>query len=141
MTDRNMIGRILACGLFIAVLGITRCGFVEQQKLPQNNAIWAESLYFRGARPTSGEVLTESHIERYANTLKKNKVKYAFIFSGPYGIDGRLPFYAFSETAINSVKRFKHYYPDIVILPWIGGIQNKTVHLGDSLWEKNAIAD
>jgi hypothetical protein len=137
-----MITRVIVyTSLSILFLGFIQCNSKKKQKLPQNNAIWAESLYFRGFKPTGGENLTEAHIERYAHTLKKNNVKYVFIFSGPYGTDGHLPAYAFSDIAINSVERFKHYYPEIIILPWIGGIQNKTVYLEDSLWVKNALAD
>ena len=32
-------------------------------------------------------------------------------------------------------------YPEIKILPWVGGVQNKTVHLERTEWIKNAIAD
>jgi len=35
----------------------------------------------------------------------------------------------------------KKYYPEIVILPWVGGVQNKTVYLDDSTWVSNAIND
>ena len=83
----------------------------------------------------------------YSNTSKnffiskKNNIKYTYIFAGPFDTEGFLPSYSFSETAINSVKLLKHYYPEIVILPWIGGIQNKTVFLNDSLWVKNVIND
>ena len=47
----------------------------------------------------------------------------------------------FPDLAKNSVKKLKSYYPEIVILPWIGGVQNKTVYLGDSVWVKNALND
>lgn len=105
------------------------------------NAVWSESIYMRGQRPSTGEKLTEQHLVQYANTLRKNKLKYAYIFAGPYGVDGRLPEYAFSETAILSVNRLKELYPEVVILPWIGGLQNKTVYLGDSSWVCNALED
>ncbi len=107
----------------------------------QENAVWTESVYFRGHRPSTGELISNRNIEDYAQTVKENNVKYAYIFSGPFGIDGHLPGYAFSQTAINSVKHLKRLYPEIVILPWIGGLQNKTVYLGDSLWVANALKD
>lgn len=105
------------------------------------NAVWSESIYMRGQRPSTGEKLTELHVIEYVNTLRKNRIKYAYLFAGPYGVDGRLPEYAFSETAIYSVNLMKELYPGIVILPWVGGLQNKTVYLGDSLWVKNALED
>lgn len=107
----------------------------------QQNAVWTESIYLRGYKPSTGEKISNEHIKEYAETLKNNKVKYAYLFAGPYGEDGHLPEYAFSEIAINSVKILKGYYPEIVILPWVGGVQNKTVYLNDSLWVNNALVD
>jgi len=133
--------------LFFPFLVITLSfACTSQDKFPeglfgQENAVWTESIYFRGQKPSTGEKLTDQHIIDYAQTVKDNRIKYAYIFSGPYGIDGHLPEYAFSETAINSVKRIKALYPEIIILPWIGGLQNKTVYLGDSLWIENALED
>lgn len=137
-----MIKKAIIKSVFIfIILSLTNCSSQEKEKLGQQNAVWTESIYLRGYQPTTGEVLTEAHLKRYAETLKKNKVKYAYLFAGPYNKDGHLPDYTFSETAINSVRLLKKYYPEIVILPWVGGIQNKTVYLGDSLWVKNALAD
>jgi len=129
---------------FLIITLIFAC--TSQEKFPeglfgQENAVWTESIYFRGQKPSTGEKLTDQHIIDYAQTVKDNRIKYAYIFSGPYGTDGQLPEYAFSETAINSVKRLKALYPEIIILPWIGGLQNKTVYLGDSLWIENALED
>jgi len=129
---------------FLIITLIFAC--TSQEKFPeglfgQENAVWTESIYFRGQKPSTGEKLTDQHIIDYAQTVKDNRIKYAYIFSGPYGTDGHLPEYAFSETAINSVKRLKALYPEIIILPWIGGLQNKTVYLGDSLWIENALED
>ena len=107
----------------------------------QANSVWTESIYLRGYQPTTLEKLTDEHLKTYAETLKKNGVKYAYLFAGPYGEDGHLPDYAFSDVAINSIKQLKRYYPDIIILPWIGGVQNKTVYLGDPTWVAQAITD
>ena len=107
----------------------------------QNNAVWTESIYLRGFKPSTGEELTNQHIEDYANTLKRYEIRYAYLFAGPYLEDGCLPKYTFSETAKNSIKRIKKQYPGIVLLPWVGGVQNKTVYLDDSNWVRNAVAD
>ncbi|WP_192346758.1 O-antigen ligase family protein [Algoriphagus sp. Y33] len=107
----------------------------------QDNAIWTEGIYLRGENITTGEKLTDLHIIKYAKTLKKYHVKYAYLFAGPYKEDGHLPEYPFSKTAIRSVKLLKEHYPEIVILPWIGGVQNKTVYINDSSWVKNAVED
>lgn len=107
----------------------------------QNNAIWSESIYFRGHNPSTLKKLTPDDLYNYASTLKKYRIKYAYLFAGPYGDDGHLPAYAFSDTAISSVSKLKEYYPELIILPWVGGLQNKTVHLEDSVWVKNALED
>jgi hypothetical protein len=110
-------------------------------QLSQNNAIWAESIYLRGFNPTTGEKLTYNKIYDYAKILKANRIKYLYLFAGPFGIDGHIPEYPFSVEAIETVKTIKKLYPEIKILPWVGGIQNKTVYLDDSLWVKNALYD
>jgi len=107
----------------------------------QENSVWAESIYLRGYQPTTFEKLTDDHLKKYAETLKNNGVKYTYLFAGPYDETGHLPSYSFSNTAINSVRKLKEYYPEIVILPWVGGVQNKTVYLGDSTWVENALLD
>ncbi|MEO7693602.1 MAG: glycosyl hydrolase family 18 protein [Chryseolinea sp.] len=113
----------------------------DRIKLGQQNAVWTETIFFRGHSPTTGFALTDADIRQYASTLKTNNIKYSYIFAGPYGSDGHLPAYAFSETAIRSVKKLQEYYPEIVILPWVGGIQGKTVFLNDSSWVSNALND
>lgn len=107
----------------------------------QENSIWSESIYLRGFKPSTGQRLTAKHLEIYANTLKENRIKYAYLFSGPYDTSGHLPDYAFSDTAVNSVRVLKQINPELVILPWLGGVQNKTVYLGDSMWVENALND
>ena len=107
----------------------------------QENAIWTESIYLRGVKPSTGRKLTEEDLKIYAKTLKENGIKYAYLFAGPYKRDGHLNDYPFSDLAKNSIKSLRKYYPEIIILPWIGGIQNETVHLGDSSWVNNALHD
>lgn len=107
----------------------------------QNNAVWSEAIYFRGYRPSTKEPLTLDRLKKFAKTLKKNNIRYAYLFAGPYGEDGHLPAYAYSETAVKSVKLIQKYYPELIILPWIGGIQNKTVYLNDSVWVTRALED
>jgi hypothetical protein len=102
-------------------------------------ATWSRSIFFRGYSPTSGEALTFENIQDYANILKTNKIKYAYIFSGPYDLNGSLPDWAFSETARKSILEIKKFYPDIKILPWVGGVDGKTVNLKDSNWRTIAI--
>lgn len=114
---------------------------VKNQLFGQENAIWTESIYLRGYKPSNGKKLTKKDLKKYAQTLKKNNVRYAYLFAGPYQEDGHLPNYSFSKLAKKSVKQLKELYPQIVILPWIGGVQNKTVYLGDSIWVKNALND
>ena len=107
----------------------------------QENAIWTESIYLRGYKPSTGKKLSDNDLKKYANTLKNNNIKYAYLFAGPYQEDGHLPKYSFSKLARTSVNKLKSYNPELIVLPWIGGVQNKTVYLGDSIWVKNALED
>jgi len=109
--------------------------------LGQENAIWSESIFFKGYNPSTLQPLTDQYIRNFANQLKDNNIKYAYIFGGPFQKDGHLPGYIFSDTAKHSIQRLKELYPGLVVLPWIGGLENKTLFLHDSLWIKNAIAD
>ena len=126
---------------YISLTLLTNCTGENLKNLGQGNAVWSESVFFRGYYPSTLVELTEDIIIEHAETLKKNNIKYTYLFAGPFSEEGFIPDYAFSDFAINSVKRLKHYYPEIVILPWIGGLQNKTVFLDDSIWVENAIND
>lgn len=140
MKNNNIV--IFFVSFLAGYILLTNCASENTINLGQENAIWSESVYLRGYHPSAKHVrLTENDIIRHAETLKKNNIKYTYLFAGPFGSEGFLPDYAFSDTAINSVKLLKHYYPEIVILPWVGGIQNKTVFLDDSIWVKNALSD
>lgn len=130
---------IFAGYIFLTLL--TNCTSESIKNLGQENAIWSETVFFKGYYPSTQIKLTENHIIKHAETLKKNNIKYTYIFSGPFNTEGFLPNFAFSDTAINSVKLLKHYYPEVVILPWIGGLQNNTVYLDDSIWVQNALND
>ena len=107
---------------------------------PQHNAAWTRSLFFRGYAATSGEPLTMSDIKDFATTLKKNRIEYAYIFSGPFDKDGFLPDWAFSSQAIQSIQEIRKYYPEVKILPWVGGIQGRTVFIDNKSWRDNALA-
>lgn len=140
----NYISITLFNTILLSVLLITACTSFstdKNQKYGQENAVWTESIYLRGYKPSTGEKLSPAHVNRYAKTLKKNHFKYAYLFAGPYQSDGHLPAYAFSDTAVHTVNQLKELYPEIVILPWVGGIQNKTVYLDDSVWVQNALTD
>lgn len=107
----------------------------------KDNATWIKSSYFRGRDQNTKKGLTPKEIEELALRLKKNHIRYGYIFAGPYKSDGHLPDYAFSREAKESIAILKRTYPEIKILPWVGGVQNKTVHLERTEWIKNAIAD
>jgi hypothetical protein len=63
------------------------------------------------------------------------------MFAGPYDSNGHVPDYAFSRTALSSVAQLKKLSPELVLLPWLGGVVNRTVFLGNPEWVTNAVAD
>ncbi len=107
----------------------------------KENATWIRSLFFRGFDPITKKNLTVKDIENLATRLKKNNIRYAYIFAGPLDRFGHLPRYIFSQQARKSILDLKNIYPELKILPWIGGVQNKTVHLEKKEWVQNAIRD
>lgn len=127
--------------LLIFFLLLVSCDTKDAYAPGMENAVWAESVFLRGYHPADFSRLTDSDLIILASTLQSNNIRYAYLFAGPFGKDGLLPAYAFSDTAVQSVKTLQSLYPGIVILPWVGGIQNKTVFLNDSLWVKNALDD
>lgn len=132
-----------------AVIGITMivlsCSVSETggqlNHFGQNNAIWAESIYLRGFHPSTGEKLTDEHVIRYAKLLRDNHIKYVYLFAGPFDDNGNLPDFAYSDVAIRTVALLSSQYKELVVLPWVGGIQDKTVHLEDDHWRENALRD
>lgn len=113
----------------------------ESIRLGQENAAWSRSIFFRGFDPTTKEKLTNETLARFASDLERNGIRYAYIFSGPYQKDGHLPAYAFSARARKSVAFLKKAHPKLKILPWIGGVEGKTVFLEDAAWVKNSLHD
>lgn len=106
-----------------------------------NKILWTEGLYLRGYNIRDNQPITDDDIRSFALTLKTHKIKYAYLFAGPFNVDGTLPEYPFSARAQKSVALLKKLYPELKILPWIGGVQNKQLYLGDSLWVANALFD
>ncbi len=123
--------------LVIFCLSVFLCSISQAKE----NATWIKSTFFRGSDPVTKRRLTPKDVEDLASKLKVNNIRYAYIFAGPYENDGHLPAYAFSQRAKESITILKRVYPELKILPWIGGIQNKTVYLERPDWVKNAIVD
>lgn len=115
--------------------------FLLRNLFATENSAWIKSTYFRGHDPSTLKPYSIKDVEQLAQRLKTNHIRYAYIFAGPYQNDGHLPAYAFSIKAKESIAILKKTYPQIKILPWIGGVQNKTVHLEREKWINNAIAD
>ena len=79
-----------------------------QVKSPYAKFKWAESIYLRGFKPSNGKKLSDTDLVEYVELLKSNKVKYVYLFAGPYKRNGHLPKYPFSKTAQESIKSFKN---------------------------------
>src|SRR5690606_1592046 len=96
-------------GLMIIVVFLTSCITDDDFKkiLGQENAVWAQGSFLRGYYINSGQELTDDDILRFTQTLRDKHIKYAYIFAGPYNEQGKLPTYAFSETAIRNVNKLK----------------------------------
>src|ERR1700722_10220697 len=71
--------------------------------LGQENATWAKSIYFRGFDPITKEKLNDKMLTDFAEELKRNRIRFAYLFAGPYQNDGHLPPFVYSETARKSI--------------------------------------
>jgi hypothetical protein len=109
-------------------------GFAHAEK-----ATWARSIYLRGFDSTTDEKLTDQILIDFALKLKRTQVSTVYIFAGPFQKTGHLPSYALSDRARKSVATLKKIYPQLKILPWIGGVQDKTVFLNRDHWIKSSI--
>jgi hypothetical protein len=127
------------------------CRRVDPGPPRQNNALWSESLYFRGEHPTKVELrpgfsavpapvqLTDDMVVAFARRLRENGIRYPLLFAGPYDLDGELPAYGFSERARQSLAIIRQHAPDAVPLPWIGGLEIKQLRLEDPGWVEHAV--
>jgi GH18 family chitinase len=107
----------------------------------QENAVWTGSIFLRGFDPTTQEKLTDEKLIALAERLKHNSIRYIYAFAGPYQKDGHLPNYAFSARARASIALLKKTYPSLKILSWIGGVEDKTVHLENETWRETSIQE
>ncbi len=107
--------------------------------LGQENATWSRSMFFRGVDPTTHVKLKEGDATEFARKLKDNGVKYAYLFAGPIQKDGSLPEWTYSATARKSLESMKAVYPELKVLPWVGGLQGETVQLDDKKWRQAAL--
>jgi hypothetical protein len=107
--------------------------------LGQENSTWSRSIFFRGYAATAGTPLRLEDIDAYATTMRDNGIKYVYLFSGPFQADGSLPEWATSAVAKASVERMKAIDPGLKVLPWVGGLQGRTVHLDDPAWRGAAL--
>ena len=128
-------------GLFCFIILVSLCLYPSHFSYAKENATWIKSTYFRGYDTATKKKLLAKDVEDLAVRLRTNHIRYAYIFAGPYGSDGHLPQYAFSQKARESVAILKRIYPELKIFPWVGGVQNKTVHLERADWVRNAIAE
>src|SRR5258708_2057540 len=69
------------------------------EALGQENATWAKSIYFRGFDPTTKEKLNDKVLSDFAKQLNRNRIRFPYLFAGPYQNDGHLPPFVYSETA------------------------------------------
>ena len=143
-TDRSgsNIVAILTQVLFFSLLTILvlvgmKCSLQIRNHLQTENAIWSESMYLRGYRPSTGYRVQTKDIVNFARQMRKHNVNYFYLFAGPFEPDGKLPKYPFQALAKKNLELMPGEFPEAVILPWVGGIQHRTVQLENSKWITN----
>ncbi len=141
LTRRTVLG--VAAALSVPLLG----AFLYRRRAKhgpaaylQQNAVWAQSCFLRGAQPTSGKITTEADVAAFGDLLRANRIRNPYLFAGPYSREGTVPDYASSDFAKRTLQILKERAPDARIFPWLGGLQYKQVFLEEPAWVKAAIA-
>lgn len=81
----------------------------------------------------------DATVAEFARTLRRGRIRYVYLFSGPFDLDGRLPAYPSSAGTRRSFDIIRAEHPDAVLLPWVGGIQEKQLRLEDPQWVATAV--
>lgn len=123
--------------LVLILISLINCS--ENKEGSNCNAIWVQSKFIKGYDPSTLEDLQPGELEDFALNMKKYNFKYIYIFSGPFQSDGTLPRYGFREYARRNIEKIRSVHPDIVVLPWIGGVEGITVYLKDPDWVESAL--
>jgi hypothetical protein len=105
------------------------------------NALWIQSSYLRGYRPSTGREFTEDDVLALARLLRENHIRNAYLFAGPFDRDGKLPAYATAPLALQRIELLRREAPEVRILPWFGGLERKEIWLEDPRWADAAIAE
>jgi hypothetical protein len=130
---------LLALGL--AGLGLAGCPRARAPRYRQQNALWSQSCYLRGEKPTSHERITLADVAVFADLLASHEIVNPYLFAGPYGTDGSVPAYASGAFARDALAILRERAPRARLQPWLGGLQNKQVRLQDPAWVARAVAD
>ncbi len=130
-------GYLIFCSVALIIL-IINCKTCSLEFFYQIG-IWSESMYLRGHKPSTKYRPSRKDVISYARRMKKYQIRYLYLFAGPFKSNGKLPTYPFTEYAKVNVQLIKRYHSEGITLPWIGGIQHRTVFLDDSTWVKNAL--
>ncbi len=114
----------------------------------RQHAMWARIPYSEVGRPSarlrgSDEAdrpgWIDATVAEFARTLRRGRIRYVYVFSGPFRPDGRLPAYPFGAGTRRSFDIIRAEHPDAVLLPWVGGLQGKQLRLEDPQWVATAV--
>ncbi len=130
----------------LTILGVLSFVFIaactddfDKGLIGNHHAIWSESIYLRGHRPSTQQVLQDGQCALYRKLLGRHGIRYSYMFSGPFSVEGFVPEYSYSDRAAESLSVFSRGKSNLLVLPWLGGVQNKTVFLDDPVWQANAV--
>lgn len=111
------------------------------QSASYNNATWVQGNFLREYYYSDLPIkipVTKGDRDQFISTLEKHHIRYAYIFLSPFLANGELPTYNSSSVEVLKFKELKKLSPNTKFIPWIGGIQNKSVFLNSPAWRKRA---
>ena len=131
----------LAMGTTWCRQGPTHGAGLALARYNQENALWIQSSYLRGYRPSTGKEFTDDDVIALGHLLRERHIKNAYLFAGPFDREGKVPAYATAPLAIRRVQLLRQTDPDLRIMPWLGGLERKEVWLEDAEWVNGAIEE
>lgn len=122
--------------LFLVLSSTTHTAFAKY-----NNAFWVQGNYIREHYWTNLPIrikVTDEDQARFIKIIEEQKIKYVYLFWSAFNKDGKLQHVSPESYEYKKFKELQSILPDVHFIPWLGGVQNRSIYLHDKKWNKNA---
>ena len=116
------------------------CSSSQYKNVPvKDNGLWAQGNYLREHFITSLPLqikVEDKHFDELVQNVQKHNIKHLYVFWSAFESSGAIPDLD-SGFKIKRFKKLKKLLPQTNIIPWVGGVQYKGIHLESSNWRAN----